>query len=268
LRIIHRVSFSRNPLVAEKLTALGFKVSEAVHTVEVYEDDPLWPQVLALMEVYQHRRNQYAHFSDGEVKKAKWLFISANWVCGYPYPESVPEYREATYDLADLCHTCGVGYRQRAPYRMKREPKWGKRLITQLEWVNENFFVTPEVWEMVFQPLGIACMPVLKAKTDEKRETVVQLVLEPCAQLSLDMTGYPSQVCRDCGRTKYPASGLWKRGFPAIRSVPAGSHIVKTQEWFGESASAWHATLISHEFYATLQARKIQGLRYRPVEEP
>ena len=46
-----------------------------------------------------------------------------------------------------------IGAKQVSPFRMKESPNWGRRSILQMNWLFDEYFVKPEVWNAVFQPL-------------------------------------------------------------------------------------------------------------------
>jgi len=68
-----------------------------------------------------------------------------------------------------------MGLVQKAPFRMRGEPKWGTKHILQMNWVFDEFFVRIEVWDKVFRKFGIEKLPVVQHKTDKPLESVVQL---------------------------------------------------------------------------------------------
>src|SRR5262249_23183770 len=105
------------------------------------------------------------------------LVMVPEWHHGYPQPEKDFGFLHMTYDPTSLCRL-GTGAVQMAPFRIKNEPKWGRRGILQLNWIFDEYFVRPEVWHGVFQPLGVRCRPVLLHSTGNEAASIVQLDID------------------------------------------------------------------------------------------
>jgi hypothetical protein len=148
---------------------------------------------------------------------------------------------------------------------MKNEPKWGKKQILQLNWVFDEFFVHPAVWESVFQPLGVGRLSVVHHRTGKMLKTVVQLDIKDVAESVLAVQEkYPSETCPICGRTKYlPIS----RGFfPPFESAQS-SRLCRTREYFGSGASAWNAIIASAEVYRKIRDHSLAGVSFVPLSK-
>jgi len=233
-------------------------------TFEVDEGDASWPKVKTLIEQWNPADFVRTDFSEHERITASFLQMFAGQN-GYPQPEDDFSYRNATYDLKEYCPTCGIGKKQIAPFRMKGEPRWGKKSVFQLNWIYDDFFVQPTIWEEVFRPLGIGRIAVIDHRSGNELQTVVQLELKTVAKSALLLDGScPAEICAACGREKHlPIS----RGFfPAFASDPE-FQIGRTQELFGSGASAWHATIVSQAVYKALNAHKIVGLGFHPLKK-
>ena len=94
----------------------------------------------------------WTEFTEAERKLAPFLEIAA-WHHGYPQPEDILGYRQALFDLSHACGICHSGAKQIAPFRMKQSPVWGRRSMLPLNWVFDEIFVEPDVYEAVFRPL-------------------------------------------------------------------------------------------------------------------
>ncbi|MFZ5893274.1 MAG: hypothetical protein ACOY0T_19600 [Myxococcota bacterium] len=202
-------------------------------------------------------------FSREEIDQSPWLNLMSDWHHGYPQPdESRFGYLRATYDLTGYCDRCGIGKLQRDAFQMKGEPKWGKKGILQLNWVFDEYFVTPEVWESVFSPHGVECRPVLDATTGRQLKTVVQLVVRHEVGIVTDDLAKEEAACSKCARTKFLP--VTRGAFPALKSVPPGA-IARTTAYFGSGASAHQGVVVSQAIGRALAAGKIRGLSFRPV---
>ena len=200
------------------------------------------------------------NFSKQEIADARWLELVPDWHRGYPQPkEGVFGYLEVTYDTSQYCPECGIGLRQKAPFQMKAEPKWGRNGILQLNWVFDEYFVKSAVWANIFEPHGIGCRHVQNTRGKELK-TVVQLVVERETDIVND--GLPMEKCTRCGRVKYIP--VTRGPFPALACEPAG-HMVKTRQYFGSGASAHKGVIISQVLARARSAKNIRGASVIPV---
>lgn len=231
-------------------------------TVEVAEDDERWPRVRAWASKASVLDVVSTSFSKDEQLTASWSNLTPTWHRGYPQPEQDFEYLRVTYDLAASCSKCGVGVKQKAPFRMKGEPRWGRNSILQLNWVFGEFFVTPALWSRVFKVHGVGCGVVLD-KRGNPLESVVQLMAEE--EVSVDVSGRESETCPTCGRTK--CHPIARGRFPPLRSQPRGQ-FCRTVEWFGSGASADRMVLVGRTLASALIADGARGASLHPCEEP
>lgn len=228
---------------------------------DVEEGDASWPQVKELIDQWNPADFVRTEFSDRECSAAPFLQMFAGQR-GYPQPEGDFGYLNLTYDLTDYCSTCGIGATQVAPFRMKGEPKWGKKNVLQMNWVYDEFFVQPSIWEEVFRPLGTDRLAVLDHRSGSELQSVVQLKIGVVAKSELLLDdAYPTETCTACRRKKFlPIS----RGFfPAFVNDPS-FQIGRTQELFGSGASAWNAAIISQTAYKAIRTHKVVGFGFHP----
>jgi hypothetical protein len=262
MRILHRVLVASSPEVRSELARFGIAVSETGFAAfEVDEDDMSWPALQVWIKQRRAADTVSTEFTSSELDEARWLELIPSWHHGYPQPD--PENRgflRATYDLTEYCDVCGSGRKQRAPFQMKSEPKWGRNQILQLNWVFDEYFTTPGLWKEAFAPNGVGCRAVCNTKGVELRG-VVQLVIE--GKTDIVETALPSETCVQCGRRKFlpVASGP----FPALRSEPK-MPLAKTEQYFGSGRSTHHRVVISQNLWQELVGRKLRGATVRPVK--
>ncbi len=273
MTFVHRISLRATAAQQRELEALGVRVPAGVvlpgggapHVAfDVDEDHPNWSTLQRLFRQWDTGDLVSTKFSKREIESAPWLALVPDWHCGYPQPNADEfGYREATYDLAHYCERCGVGLKQHAPFQMNSEPKWGRKGILQLNWVFDEYFVTPEVWQGVFMPHGIESRPVLNTKGAELK-TVVQLVAQQ--EVGIVTDGLPTEeaVCSKCGQVKYLP--VTRGPFPALTSEPSRA-MVKTKEYFGNGASAHKRVLVSQALGRAVTAAKVQGASLWPVAQ-
>ncbi len=269
MKIQYRGSFAYDETMTRSLREMGisFKIvgesTGGLVSFDVSEGCSNWSTVDAWLKEHDVVTCCTTKFTSGELKKARWLAVKPTWHHGYPKPDSNNGYRDITYNLREYCKKCGVGKTQKAPFRMSGEPKWGKKYILQLNWVFDEYFVKPDLWRAVFEPLGIDCWPVLCYRTGEELETVVQLKVDTVLEDPLDMMDHCLEVCSECHRGKYLP---FTRGmFPAMTSAPKDTHIVKSREWFGSGASANRAIIVSQEIAKPIREQKIKGVSFTPL---
>lgn len=268
--VIHRISLRPTEKQRNALQELGVKLPAGValpgggppHVAfDVEESHPNWDALERLFREWDVGDFVSTRFSTDEVSAAKWLELVPEWHHGYPQPEQNFGFLETTYDQADWCAECGMGLKQKAPFRMKGEPKWGRRGVLQLNWVFDEFFVTPEVWSGIFEPRGVGCRPVMNVK-GAPLKTVVQLVVTE--EVGIVTEGLAPERCAKCGRVKFkPAT----RGFfPSLTTLPTGA-IARTKEAFGSGAAAHNRVLISQDLARALTAGGVRGAELKPVAE-
>jgi hypothetical protein len=264
MQFIHRISTPSSPEARTELLAMGIVVdaSGLLISFDLDEANESWPQAQRWIAARRAVDIVRTEFSQQEIADARWLELVPDWHRGYPQPKpDVFGYREITYDTSEYCAQCGTGLRQEASFQMKGEPKWGRNGILQLNWVFDEYFVSPAVWTNVFEPLGVGYRHVQSTRGTELK-TVIQLVVDQ--EIDVVTEGLPMERCMKCGRAKYtPVT----RGLsPAVASKPAGD-MVKTRQYFGSGASAFKRIIVSQMLARSLAARNIRGASVRPVAE-
>jgi hypothetical protein len=270
MRFIHRIGLRANSERQRELQNLGVKLPESILlpggkdpllAFEVDENSPNWPKLQYLFQHWQASDVLRTEFSKKEIETARWLEIAA-WHHGYPQPdEHVFGYRQVTYDLTEWCEQCGMGGKQKAPFQMKGEPRWGRNGILQLTWIYDELFVKPEVWSRVFDSRGIPYRPVIDSRGVELT-TVVQVVIEE--EVGVVLEGFPTESCAKCGRLKYLP--IARGPFPALAEQPSRA-VARTREYFGSGGQADKRIVVSQELARSLTTEKVRGAVLRPVGE-
>lgn len=262
MQIVHRISVNAEASDRKQLAALGIVVGgEGFVTFEVDEEHESWKALEAWIAKRKAVDLVYTRFTKQETVSARWLQFRGDWHYGYPQPNQDEfGYLAVSYDLTDYCVECGCGKRQKAPLQIKSEPKWGRRAAFQLNWIFDEFFVTPELWKKVFKPRGIECRPVTNTK-GVVLKTVVQLVVDDVVAIHTE--GLPFETCVKCRRVKYLPHA---RGpFPAPERTPS-KQMIKTKQYFGSGARAFHSVLVSDEIRDALAKENVRGASVTPVK--
>jgi hypothetical protein len=240
---------------------MGIFVRTGFVTFTISDSAESWPAI----ETWIARRRPsdilLTHFSARELDAASWLAMRASWHHGYPQPEEKSAYLSATYDLSAYCAACGTGRRQVHPFRMKREPRWGSRGILQLNWIFDEFFVRPDVWELVFKPRGITSMPVLAADGGDI-SSVLQLVIDD--EVSFDVAPLTREHCGACGNDKYIPVTRGK--LPEFARQPTAD-LCRSLQWFGSGKEAHHEVIVSQDLRQAMKAHRVRGTEFVPCSE-
>jgi hypothetical protein len=261
--IVHHVSIASSPQIAQELAALGVDVDDSgLVAFEVDESHDDWSELKAWIGRRRPLDIVTTRFSLLELARASALELKSSWHHGRPQPEQEAGYLAATFDLREHCPRCGLGKKQIAPFQMKAEPLWGRNGLMQLDWIFDEYFVKPEVWEEVFRPFGIEGRAV-KDTRGQRLETVLQLVVRD--EVGIVTEGVEARPCPTCRRVKYLP--VVRGPFPAL-TRPLSSAIAKTTESFGEGSSAYRAIVVSRDLADALQAAEIRGVAFVPVGVP
>lgn len=272
MKILHHVAFHATAEQRAVLKALGVTTHDCPNTslpgdtgppfIKLDADDanPNWPKVHRLLQEWTTAPIlTHTVFTQREQAAARWLRMTA-WGNGYPQPQKDMKFFEATFDMKQLCPRCRLPRVQTAPFRIKGEPKWGRRGIMSFLWLFDEHFVPPAVWETIFKPFGIPCRPVLN-RAGKELETVVQLVVEEEVDLIMDYLSVV-EVCDHCSTRKYTYS---QRGpYPPLAREPAGA-MVKTRQPFGDGWGM-HGVLVSQELRRAMLSHQLRGVEFIPVQ--
>src|SRR6266849_2102839 len=117
MQIIHRISISTTPEIRKELSSLGVVVGEGLVTFEVDETHKSWRGLKLWIDERRAVDIVTTKFSNREIAHARWLELVPTWHHGYPQPEDNFGYREVTYDRSEYCAQCGIGAKQKAPFR-------------------------------------------------------------------------------------------------------------------------------------------------------
>jgi len=263
MKIIHRITLRTTSRIKEALRALDVSVDDGLATFEVDETHPSWAQIIDLAREAKALDVISTKTTKRERRAASWLEMNPTWHHGYPQPDDDAGYLALTYDLSNYCSVCGVGAVQDAPFRLKGEPNWGKKGILQLNWIFDEYFARPEVWERVFRPFGIDCCSVLDAKTDSPLASVVQLTITAEIDVEMDAHQHEYRFCPNCERRKYLP--VVRGCFPRLASNPGNVGMGKTTTFFGDGASGFRAVLVSNPLYLKLEEQAVTGASFLPV---
>lgn len=188
-------------------------------------------------------------FDKNDLVNSTLCVYLGTWELGYPQPEKDFGYMSVTYDTSDYCVDCGVGAVQKSPFRIKKQPQWGKKSMFDLNWVIDEIFVNRKIYKDVFEKFGIEKLPVLLLKDNEELDDTFQLKI-PQIDIALDLKAHPYEVCKTCGRMKYDPQ--IKGYFPGFKGSTGAFSMFKSREYFGSGHQAFHRIFISKELISAI----------------
>lgn len=267
MKIIHRVGINPDDYQRRTLRELGIELPTSDNpytsavTLELEEQSEEYKKLKPYIESWQLFDAVGTIFSTEDLESAKLLGFRDCWANGYPMPDNNGGYKEITYDRADYCKECGIGLVQKAPFRLKKEPNWGKKKMFMLNWVYDEIFVKKDLYEEVFKKYGMETMPVLLYKKETIIADTVQLLI-PATDISLKLESYSYEVCNVCNRKRYNLINKGK--FPFFEQEITDRHFFKSKEYFGTGANARKYIFLSSEIRTELLEQKVKA-NYIPV---
>ena len=235
---------------------------------DVYEDQDVWVYVEPLISKYKMVDLESCEFSKKEIFSAERLYLWSRWYWDYPKPDIDGGYKSITYELGRDCSQCGVGKVQHAPFRVKGEPNWGARHVLRLYWIYDELFVKPEVYEKLSQAgiQGVEIEHVINHENGSELKTLKQIKID--TTLKSGFTTEPSTTvlkCNKCGKVKYLASTREPRAFQKDTFTNAPD-FVKSDEYFGDGASANRLIIVSHRVFEVFEKEKWKGAVFEPLD--
>ncbi|MEG9248485.1 hypothetical protein V6S67_10340 [Arthrobacter sp. Soc17.1.1.1] len=241
--------------------ARGEELNESYWIFEQDSDSEHWTSFLDFLRVLGKEPTLTPSFTNAEIAGAEWCEWITEWNHGYPQPEHDFNYRKLTYDLSGACSVCSRGFLQNAPYRMRNEPRWGRRSVLQMFWVYDAWFVKPEVYESVFKRFGVASRVVLR-KGGEPLTNVVQLVVDEIVPVNEYRTA--GEFCDICGHFKLHAAQAGYSPLPAVR--PEGP-LAHSEAWYGSGGMAFRLTFMRQDLVAAVRAAGLRGTSFQACKD-
>jgi hypothetical protein len=251
LHIIYS-NFDKNQV--QILAQHGIRVEAKYDRFDI-EENEIYFALKPYLDKWKIDETVISKFTEEEENNARRLVYKGVWANGYPMNDSDFGYRKTTYNDDNFCNTCGIGLVQKEPFRLKKAPNWGgSKKMFSLNWVYDELFVKKEVYESLFKSKGTECEKVLLYKKETIIEDTVQLIL-PVTEVSLNVEGYPNEVCKDCNRLRYDL--INKGFFPSFKEDIDGLQIFKSKEWFGTGANARKYIFVLQELRKELLKIKV-----------
>jgi hypothetical protein len=229
---------------------------------EISEDDPAWP------ELKRRIGDEYLYvgteFTDEERLNAEWCIMRGVHDLHAAGREWIQDY------YADQCSKCGAGWRQTAPFRIKKEPNLGKNQFSSFGCF--YLFCTPLVLdEFARQGIsGFEAQPVILNKENRPTESLKQLVVTTIAEPAIaeelvEHERYSRNDCPLCGKTWHVH---YTRGMLPLRKEALKPNVdfQLTNEWFGSGANARREILASQKVVRLILEKKWKGVEFVPIQ--
>ena len=187
-------------------------------------------------------------YSKEEILASEYCVIRNYHYCGYP-----EHLNDITCEWQDNCTSCHYNAVQIDDYRVSKVAK--HKLWGFFAWVFEVLFASVDLYQEVFEPLGIGCRP-LRTKGGKIIDGVVQLVL-PVIDEDMVFLNHNYRECPECGKRKYVGAPI--NPFYPLHKHPL-PHIYLSKERFGDGWFSDREIYISTEL--ALKLIKMKELKY------
>ena len=187
-------------------------------------------------------------YSKEEILASEYCVIRNYHYCGYP-----EHLNDITCEWQDNCTSCHYNAVQIDDYRVSKVAK--HKLWGFFAWVFEVLFASVDLYQEVFEPLGIGCRP-LRTKGGKIIDGVVQLVI-PVIDEDMVFLNHNYQECPECGKRKYVSAPI--NPFYPLHKHPL-PHIYLSKERFGDVWFSDREIYISTEL--ALKLIKMKELKY------
>lgn len=253
-----------------KENSIPFKDGAIICAVDILDSDLHWKNIS--FHVTQKNLTCISNtiFTTEELESAEWLRLRSQWRNGYPQPESGFQYESVTYSNKDLCNVCGCGLEQVNPFRMKQQPKWGKRHFMMLNWVDDELFISQEAKMMLQQNsiTGVDFAEVWNKTGKQQFPDIGQLKISAILDKGLVEEQSPIRnrhICEQCGSVKYTSTGIGMFTFQR-HIFDSAPDMVKSYEIFGSGRSASRLILVRQNVYQLLRKNRLdKDLVFEPV---
>lgn len=272
MQIWHRVGYSHRDNVDSALDAIGvrYKKTPGLHgayliTFEITEADPKWPRVSELLHQKPGFNFVWTEYTVEETLSAEWLAVAA-----IRHMRFANEARGWRYvSLEKGCPACGVGVRQKAPFRVMSEPR-----------LKTTFATTINCWPLLAVPQmvralldagirGFESWPVLLLKTGQPcigfQELHITTVAGPAlVEEEAETERFRREACAACGQVRYTS---YNRGMMPLRRSQLATDVdlQLTYEWFGTLHAAHRQILVSQRVARIVMDSSATGIVLWPI---
>lgn len=276
MEIWHRVAFNSDtkPIFKQRIDALGIKYQVSplprhetgLIYFDIAEFNPEWPQVKAQIQEIGASDVYDTVFSKGEILDASWSRLIPVFEQGYPLPKKA--WLSGLPPYGKRCSQCGIyKEQQQFKYRIKKEPRLGKKSFISLYWTYALFAIPSVFDELIRRRIkGFEVWPVLIHKTNTPAQNAAQIYVPSMTRASMvPEADLKRNVCPECGTIKYLPH---KRGYMSFTPelLKSGLDFMLSREWFGDGQTAYREILISNRMARLILENEWQGVKLKPIK--
>lgn len=261
MKKIHHIGERWDAHQVNELAKFGIIVNEGVLS-NIQIEQGLFEQVKDIILINKPIHVFGAEFDKHDLNSAEWLSQTPLRTFGYPQPDDSFDFLDSVYDQTGSCKACGIvpGF-QKSPFRIKTDMTTYPGF--SLGWVYDEIFVKIQIYQEIFEPLGIGYWPVLIHRTGAQSTNIVQLKLLEC-DWKFDMSGIPFETCTVCWRKKYQARPL--DFLPSLLGEPP-NQIFRGTEFYGSGGQADQRIYVSKSLRLELLRLKVaKWYQYYPLK--
>lgn len=271
MEIWHRITFGHRDGVDATIESLNIKYKKSplpgggylIH-IDISESDARWPQLATLAQQKSAVNIFNTKFTLEELLSAEWLRLIPVFEQGYPQPEETWVTNPTNYE--DHCPQCGT-FRQKASFRLKKEPILGRKDFMSLYWTYA-LFCTPRVLNELeaHEIQGYEMREAIIDKANTPSKKVAQLFIPHIAKPGLvKVENLKRETCSVCHVTKYHPH---MRGVMYLKrdALVCRVDIIQTYEWFGDGHTAYREILVSNKFAKLIIDNGWQGVALKVIE--
>jgi hypothetical protein len=204
-------------------------------------------------------------FSQEEIENSEWNRLVPLHEWGYPQPEKQMQWKQLTYN--EECPKCGVGYTQKAPFRLVREPKLGRNHFFTLYWTYSIFCKLEVVATLKKNNInGYEVWDAVIHSSNQPSTLVSQLIIPEISAPGLfDGDKNRPEKCIECEITKYAHHRRGKLRYrkTALRDVD----FQMTYEWFGSGGyNGIREIIVSNRLSRLILSKGWRGVVLKPID--
>lgn len=235
-------------------------------TFEIAESDPRWGSIQKMIDLYGASNLIGTFFSPEEIVNSEWNRLVPLHEWGYPQPQKQMKWIELTYE--NVCPKCGVGYKQKAPFLLSKEPKLGRNHFYTLYWTY-TVFCKREVLDVLktYQITGYEAWNPIIQSSNQPSSIVSQLIFPEITAPGLaEVDKNDPEVCSNCGIIKYAHHRRGKLHYRR-ESLGMDNDFQLTSEWFGSGGhDGFREVIVSNRLSRLILSKGWRGATLKPLE--
>jgi hypothetical protein len=201
----------------------------------------------------------HTEYDQRDIEAARFVLVWGMPAYGSPMPPEF-DFTYTTYDQSTYCRECGSNPNQLKPFSMRRAPRTLSKKAFDL-WTSTQLFVTNDLYEDIFYPLGVERMDVLLYKDRTPIKGISQLIIKN--KIDVEVGDYDVlDVCDSCQTIRY-----WSPFFGFYKPIEKNFEIALTNQCLGAGRLTFPGIIISQAVYRNILATKAKGFVFSPCRD-